>query len=127
MASGYNGRFFNAAVKGHPIRTLWDSQLYDYSTLGIPRGAPHPGIALRFVRFATRTEQLAEQAKYISYGPARKSSSALVHSSSGVDVRPHLPTYPAHFERAIRKDHEWYARTQERLNKRFSEWLEDSE
>lgn len=129
MASGYNGRFFNAAVNdGHPIRTLWDSQLYDYSTLGIPRGAPHLGIALRFVHFATRTEQLAEQAKYISYGPARKSSSSLVwkHAGTGIDIRPHLPTYPAHFERAIRKDHEWYARTQGRLTERFSTWLQDT-
>ena len=128
MASGYNGRFFHAAVnEGQPIQTLWDGQLYDYSVWGIPRGAPNTEIAREFVRFATTTERLAEQAKYISYGPARKSSSALVwrQADTGVDVRPHLPTYPPNFERAIRKDHEWYASTQERLRKRFSDWLDE--
>lgn len=128
MASGYNGRFFDAAVNdGEPIQTLWDAQLYDYSLLAIPRGAPNPETARRFVHFATSTTQLAEQARYISYGPARKSASAQVwkHEGSGVDVRPHLPTYPPNFARAIRKDHEWYARTGDRLRERFFDWLEE--
>jgi putative spermidine/putrescine transport system substrate-binding protein len=127
MASGYNGRFFDAAVNdGLPIQTLWDAQLYDYSLLAIPRGAPNTDIARRFVRFATSTRQLAEQAKYISYGPARESASAQVwqHAATGIDMRPHLPTYPPNFDRAIRKDHEWYARTGDRLQERFETWLE---
>lgn len=126
MASGYNGRFFDAAVNdGLPIQTLWDAQLYDYSLLAIPRGAPNTHIARRFVRFATSTRQLAEQARYISYGPARESASAQVwkHAASGIDMRPHLPTYPPNFDRAIRKDHEWYARTGDRLQERFASWL----
>lgn len=128
MASGYNGRFFDAAVReDQPIQTIWDAQLYDYSVLGIPRGTPNAETARRYVRFATSTEQLAEQAKYISYGPARKSSSAQVwkHAGTDIDIRPHLPTYPPNFERAIRKDHEWYARTHDRLLERFFEWLEE--
>lgn len=126
MASGYNGRFFDAVVNQRiPIQMIWDSQLYDYSTWGIPRGAPHSGLARQFVRFATRTMPLAEQARYISYGPARKSSAALVwqHLPTGIDIRPYLPTYPPNFERAIRRDHEWYARTQARLERRFASWL----
>lgn len=128
MASGYNGRFFHAAVnENQPIQTLWDAQLYDYSLLAIPRGAPNPDAARRFVRFATSTERLAEQTRYISYGPARKSSSSRVwkHAGTGIDVLPHLPTYTPNFERAIRKDHEWYARTGDRLRERFFDWLEE--
>jgi putative spermidine/putrescine transport system substrate-binding protein len=126
IASGYNGRFFDAAVNQQlPIQTLWDGQVYDYSTWGIPRGAPHTDLARRFVHYATRTQPLAEQAKYISYGPARKSSAALVwkHAGTGIDMRPYLPTYPPNFDRAIRQDHEWYAHTQARLEQRFSNWL----
>ena len=126
IASGYNGRFFDAAInEGLPIQVLWDGQLYDYSTWGIPRGAPNADLARRFVRYATGTQPLAEQARYISYGPARKSSAALVwkHEGSGIDVRPYLPTYLPNFERAIRLDHHWYARTQARLERRFSDWL----
>lgn len=128
IASGYNGRFFDAAVNDRePIQTIWDGQLYDYSVLAIPRGAPNAQLARRFVRYATSTERLAEQAKYISYGPARRSANERVwkHARTGIDMRPHLPTYPPNFERAIRKDHEWYARTQDRLKERFSEWLNE--
>lgn len=114
IASGYNGRFFDAHINdGEPIQTIWDGQLYDYSVLAIPKGAPNAELARRFIRFATTTERLAEQAKYISYGPARRSANERVwkHAATGIDMRPHLPTYPPNFERAIRKDHEWYART----------------
>jgi len=130
IASGYNGRFFDAAVnQGVPIRIIWDGQLYDYSTWAIPRGAPRAELAWKFVRFATDTQSLAEQAKYISYGPARKSSAALVwkHARAGIDMRPYLPTYPAHFRRAIRRDHEWYAHVQPRLKQRFFRWLNEAQ
>jgi putative spermidine/putrescine transport system substrate-binding protein len=78
------------------------------------------------VRFATATEQLAEQARYIAYGPARLSAGRRIglHADSGVDIRPHLPTWPTNLGRAIHKDHRWYARTQRRLDMRFQLWLE---
>lgn len=125
MASGYNGRFFDAMVDGVGIVIIWDGQLLDYSVWGIPHGNPHPERALDFVRFATATPQLTEQARHIAYGPARRSAAARVlrHTASGLDIRPHLPTYPPHLAVAIHKDHAWYARTQERLKQRFEEWL----
>ncbi len=126
MSAGFNGRFFDAAVnQSKPIQILWDSQLFEYSTWGIPRGAPNSSLAEKFIRFATATAQLAEQAKFISYGPARKSSSALVwkHTNSGIDIRPHLPTFPANLEVGIAKDYLWYAHTNRKLKQRFSQWL----
>ena len=126
MASGYNGRFFHAAVtKKQPIEIIWHGQLYNYSTWGIPENAPNHEAALAFIRFATDTQRLADQAKYIAYGPARQSSTKYIykHSPSGVDIRAHLPTYPANFQHAIAKDHQWYAKTQRRLTELFERWL----
>ena len=126
MASGYNGRLFNAAViEDHPIDIIWDGQLYDLDTWGIPKGAPHREAALEFIRFATDTQRLADQAKYIAYGPARQSSRKLIwtHAETGANMRPHMPTSPANFRTAIRKDHEWYAKTQERMIEKFNTWL----
>lgn len=125
MASGYNGRFFNAAVvDGHPIHIIWDGQLYEYDGWGIAKNSPNRKLAMQFIQFATGTQPLADQAKYIAYGPARKSSAKLIwqHALSGIDMRPHLPTYPANFRTAIQKDDEWYARTQKRLIERFNLW-----
>jgi len=126
IASGYNGRFFHALVsEQQAIDIIWDGQLYEYSTWAIPYGAPNADTALRFIQFATGTDPLAKQTEYISYGPARRSAMAQVwrHAASGIDIRPHLPTYPPNLHNAIRKDHEWYARTQAHLLDMFEQWL----
>lgn len=126
MSSGYNGRFFNAAIsQNQPIEIIRDGQLLNDSTWGIPVGAPNADKALDFIHFATDTKRLADQAGYIAYGPVRRSSAKRVrkHLASGTDIRPHLPTYAPHQQLGIQKDHQWYARTQSHLNKLFSQWL----
>ena len=79
MTTAYNGRIFGAAVgEGKPFVTVWDGQVYEYDLFVIPKGAPHMDEAKKFVAFATDTQRLADQARWISYGPGRKSSGALV-------------------------------------------------
>lgn len=126
MASGYNGRFFTAQIaEGAPISVIWDGQLLDYNTWAIPKGTPDKALAERFIRFATRTQRLADQANRISYGPARQSARERVglHKEAGVPMRPFLPTAPRHLEHAIRRDHDWYAETGELRQRRFDAWL----
>ena len=126
IASEYNGRLFDAAaVHGHPIEIIWDAQVYELGTWGIPRDTRRIDDVLEFIRFATGTRPLAEQARYIAYGPARRSSMNLVstHAETGVDMRPHLPTDPANFRTAILKDTEWYASLYDRIKARFDAWL----
>ena len=126
IASQYNGRLFDAAiVHGHPIEIVWDAQIYELGSWGVPKGTPHLDEVLEFIRFATGTRPLADQARYIAYGPARRSSMQLVstHAKTGVDMRPHLPTSPANFETAILKDTEWYGSLYDRIKARFDAWL----
>ena len=126
IASQYNGRLFDAAtIHGHPIEIIWDGQIYEIGTWGIPKGTPRLEEVLEFIRFATGTRPLAEQARYIAYGPARRSSMKLVsvHAETGVDMRPHLPTNPANFRTAILKDTEWYASLHDRIRRHFEAWL----
>ena len=126
IASHYNGRLFDAAaVKGHPIEIVWDAQVSELGALAVPKGTPRLRNALRFIRFATGTRPLADQAKYIAYGPARRSSMKLVsrHAGTGVLMRPHLPTDPSNFGTAILKDTEWYASLYDRIEARFRAWL----
>ncbi|MCG6657951.1 extracellular solute-binding protein [Halomonas campisalis] len=127
MASGYNGRFFDAMLRDEaPIEILWDGQLQEHETWVIPRGSRHPDAARDFIRFATTTERLAEFARHIPYGPARRSASLQVttHPETGIDMRLHIPTHPLNAEGAIFKDEAWYARTRERIAAYFEDWLE---
>ena len=126
IASEYNGRLFEvAAIQGHPIEIIWDGQVYELGTWGIPRGTRRLNDVHEFIRFATGTHPLAEQARYIAYGPARRSSMKLVstHAETGEDMRPHLPTNPVNFRTAILKDTEWYASLYDRIKARFDAWL----
>ena len=103
------------------------AQVFDLDGWIIPTGlsAERQARALDYIYFATDTQRLADQAKYISYGPARKSSSALVstHAETGVDMKPHMPTAPENFTNVIQNDPEWWADRQDELNERFNAWL----
>ncbi|MDR9439766.1 MAG: extracellular solute-binding protein [Halomonas sp.] len=126
MASGYNGRFFDAMInRGAPIEILWDGQVQEHETWAIPRGAPNPQAARAFLRFATTTERLADLSRHIPYGPARRSAAVRVttHPDSGVDMRLHIPTHPLNAERALAKDEAWYAHSLGRIHDYFRAWL----
>lgn len=127
MTTAYNGRIFNAvAAEGKSFEIVWDAQIYDLDLWVIPKGAPNKDLAMDFVTFSTATEQLAAQASYISYGPARKSSAPLVgsyHTNADLAMGPQMPTAPENFETAIQNDFEFWADNQDELNERFNAWL----
>ncbi|MEM1383439.1 MAG: polyamine ABC transporter substrate-binding protein [Pseudomonadota bacterium] len=127
MTTAYNGRIFNAfAAEEKPFNIVWDGQVWDLDLWAIPKGTPNKEAALKFMLFSTETEQLAAQASWISYGPARKSSSPLVaayNSKPDLKMAPHMPTAPENFENALQNDFEFWADNQDELNERFNAWL----
>ncbi len=126
MTTAYNGRIFGAQVsENKPFEIVWDGQIMDLDLWAIPKGAPNVAGALDFIAYSTDTKRLADQAKYISYGPARKSSSALIgqHAETGVDMLPHMPTAPANLQNALLNDFAWWADHQDEMNERFASWL----
>jgi putative spermidine/putrescine transport system substrate-binding protein len=126
MTTAYNGRIFNAfAAEGKPFTIVWDAQVFDLDLWVIPKGAPNKELALEFIAFSTDTQRLADQASWISYGPARKSSVPLIgnHATAGFAMAPHMPTSPNNFKNALQNDFEFWADHQDELNERFNAWL----
>ena len=120
MTSAYNGRLYNAIFKERkPFEIIWDGQVWDIDLWGIVKGTPNLATALEFVKFSTDTKRLADQAKYISYGPVRRSSMEKVNKR----VKPHLPTSPDNFANSLQNDFEWWANNQQEMDERFSAWL----
>lgn len=125
IASGYNGRFFNAqVVEDQPIDIIWDGQLFIVDGWVVAKGRLTEEVK-RYLRFATDTQRLADQAKYISYGPARRSSAELVgrHVKTGIDMKPHMPTNPENLKTAIAKDSSFWGNYGDALAERFNAWL----
>ncbi|MEM7560425.1 MAG: ABC transporter substrate-binding protein [Planctomycetota bacterium] len=126
MTTAYNGRIFNAVAKEKkPFVIVWDGQGWDIDLWVIPKGAPNKDTAMDFLKFSTATEQLANQAKYIAYAPARKSSVALVgkYQDGKIDMGPQMPTAPANFKNSFQNNFEFWADRSDELTKRFNTWL----
>ena len=126
MSTAYNGRIFNAAVaENQPLVVVWDGQLLDFDLFVVPKGAPNKDAAMDFIAYATSTEALAAQASWISYGPARKSSGAMVglYSDGKTEMAPHMPTAAANLGNALVNNFEFWVDKDAELNERFNAWL----
>lgn len=126
MTTAYNGRIFDATVmENKPFEIIWDGQMLELDVLAVVKGSKKLDKAMEFIAFATDTQRLADQAKWIAYGPARKSSLSLVgkHAEKGVDMQPHMPNAPENSKNAIQIDFQWWADHQEELNQRWAAWL----
>jgi putative spermidine/putrescine transport system substrate-binding protein len=100
MATGWNGRFFNAQMEGTPLVQVWDAQILDYEYFAMVKGGPNDanGKALKVLAEMTSTEGLAGSAKYIAYAPWRKSSIAIMEAGEPwfkdgkTNMVPQMPT-----------------------------------
>ena len=122
MSSAYNGRVGAAIDRGESLDILWDNHVWYYDVWAIVKNGRNPDLALDFIRFASKTESLVEQVKYISYGPMRHSSVAMLDEK----VRDRLPTSEAHLKTALELDAVWWSENLDRIQPRFERWLERS-
>lgn len=128
MGSTYNGRLFSVIEEQkQPVAMLWDAQVFDLDGWIIPAGLSEErkARALDYIMFATDTQRLADQAKYISYGPARKSSAPLVgkHADLGIDMAPHMPTDPENAKNTFLYNYEFWADYRDDIDAKFQAWL----
>lgn len=129
MSTAYNGRVSEAILsKGADFRIIWDGQVLEEEWFVIVKGSPNRDAALAFLRIATSAKAQAEQARWIPYGPMRRSALAIIRQNepwfhSGQDVLPHLPDRAEVIERSIIADPEWWAKNGERVGKRYETWM----
>lgn len=128
MGSTYNGRLFSVIEEQkQPVAMLWDAQMFDLDGWIIPAGLSEERKqrALDYIYFATDTQRLADQAKYISYGPARKSSAPLVgkHEELGIEMAPHMPTDPNNAKNTFLYNYEFWADYRDDIDAKFQAWL----
>ena len=126
MSSGFNGRFFDAKNHGDTITMIWDGQIVDWSVWVAPLKPSQTNAATnKFLRYATRSENMALLAEHIPYGPSRLSALKRIglHPHTKVPMRDHIPTAPHHLERALFRDAKWYAQTLTLRKNRFWGWI----
>lgn len=128
MGSTYNSRLFSLIEEqGAPVEILWDAQVLDVEGWIIPVGLPDQRLALAedFVKFATDSQRLADQASYLPFGPARSSSLPLVgaHAEFGIDMLQYMPTAPANMANVLMYNHEFWREHEAEANEQFNSWI----
>jgi len=120
MTTVWNGRIYDANKKeGRHFKIVWDGQLQDFDLWAIPKGAKNPQASYDFIAFASDPAVMANQSKYISYGPTVKA--AIPNISA--DVLKDLPTAPENSSNALAVNPEFWGDNGEQLRKRFNDWL----
>lgn len=126
FATGYNGRMFDAIeVEGMAADIIWDGQIVEWDGWVVPADGPNLDVVMEYLYFATDTQRLADQAKFISYGPARASSAPLVgeHADLGIDMNQHMPTNPDNYFAPIVLDNDFWIDYGDELRERFANWM----
>ena len=128
IGSTYNGRLFKLIEEDkQPVAMLWDGQVFDLDGWIVPENLSdeRKKRALHYLHFATDTQRLADQAKYISYGPARASSAPMVgkHASLGIDMAPHMPNEPSNMSNTLLYNYEFWADYRDDIDAKFQTWL----
>ena len=104
-----------------------DAQVFDYDGWIVPAGLDEARMnrVMHFLRFSSDTQRLADQAKYIAYGPARVSSQPLVstHADLGIEMAPYMPTNPDNMKNFLVNNIEWWADHQDEVEATFQNWL----
>jgi putative spermidine/putrescine transport system substrate-binding protein len=120
MTTAWNGRIFDAAKNEHKnFKIVWDSQVPDYDFWVIPKGSKHVDEAYKFIAFASTPSVMANQSKYISYGPTNVDAIPEIPKAILAD----LPTAPDNTKTALVQDYYFWGDHGEELRKRFNTWL----
>ena len=121
MTHSWHGRIVDANVKEKKdFALVWDGQIQIPDLYAIIKGTKNLDAAQDFVRFASSSQPLADQAKYIPYAPTRNSSLALIPASN--PNKAYLPN-AGHPGRSMSTNSQFWMENQDDLNKKFAAWL----
>jgi putative spermidine/putrescine transport system substrate-binding protein len=120
MTTAWNGRIYDAVKNsGKNFKIVWDGQGMDFNLWAEPKGSKNKAEADKFIAFTMNPDVMAQQSKYISYGPTLKAAIAKVPK----EILADLPTAPENTKNAFVVSSEFWADHDEELTERFNSWL----
>jgi putative spermidine/putrescine transport system substrate-binding protein len=129
MSTAYNGRVGNAILdEGAPLVVIWEGQVLEEEWFAMVKGSKNYDEALDFLVHASAPQQQAAQAKWITYGPMRRSGLAIIAANepwhhSGAEVMPHMPDRAEVMPRTVIADPDWWADNGTEITERYTAWM----
>ncbi|MXN67113.1 extracellular solute-binding protein [Stappia sp. GBMRC 2046] len=130
VSTGYNGRVSEAILAhGADYEIVWDGQLLEEEWFAIVKGAPNREAAFEFLKISTTPQAQAEQARWIPYGPMRRSALKIIRENepwfhSGQTVMEHMPDREEVMARTIIANPDWWAENGTDASERYKAWME---
>jgi putative spermidine/putrescine transport system substrate-binding protein len=128
MVTAYSGRVGAAALQGENfIKTIFDGQVLDEEWFVIVKGTQAGETARRFLTHVAQPEQQAAQARWIPYGPMRRSALTIIENGepwfhTNANILPHLPSTTGRLNRSVIADAEFWAENNAAITERFAAW-----
>ncbi len=105
------------------MRVVSDGAITEMDLYAIPKGTERLAEALDFIRYASSSEALAQQARYQPLEPTRKSSYKLISD----EIKSKFVTGPdAASESILASDAQWWSENYTRISEHFEEWINQS-
>lgn len=119
MAAAYTSRMFAARRDDNrDLRVVWSGSIYAVDYWAILRGSPNRDSAMRFIQFATRTENQSRFPALAFQGATNLQAARQADAA----VAASLPTQPANLRVAMPLDVEFWVDNIEELTQRFNAW-----
>jgi putative spermidine/putrescine transport system substrate-binding protein len=131
MSIGYNGRVGAAVLaEGENFKYIWDSQVLEQEFLCLVKGSKNRKQALDFLQHSSSPQSLAEQARYVTYGPMRASSVDIIAGNepwfhNGKNVYDHIPNTPEKLAVSIMADPYWWSSDGWKISERYNTWMDN--
>ena len=126
IANGGNGSLTNAIADGAPLGMEWNQGLVYFDAWSIPKGAPHPNNAHRFIEFCSRAEVQAEFVNRYPIGAVVEGAYEFVPD----DIAANSTSAPDNLAVQVVTDTEWWTEivdgdqtNLEGVYQRWAEWI----
>ena len=122
LGAAFGARMYNARHKDNlPVGMRWDQGILDVEYWAIPKGAPNPDLAHRFINFASAAEPQAAFPRYIPLGPVNLGAFEVMDS----EFAEQLNTHPSNLRKQLLLDAEYWADNELEVLERFNQWLSE--
>ena len=109
--------------EGSHYTVNWDGRIVEMDLFGIVKGSQKKDEAMEFIKFASGSESMASQAKYLANGPTRQSALGLIPK----DIQENLPNGEARGDAiSLLSDANWWAVNHASIAEAFNAWAEEA-
>jgi len=119
MGMLWSGRAYGAIKNGAPYAVQWDQFFPVMDTLTVPRGARSPKASMALINYYLGAAQQAKLTELTTYSPVNTDAKPQLDELT----RSFLTTTPARQAQAVPVDAAWWARNQDAMLQKWSDWL----